>query len=312
MFRLFTIIAALGLMACQNMAGEGTRLHEPGLTLQKLATDSATPGTLFSHYQTSGVARWNRDWPWKLDLTGVAWDVPTTVTAITPRHVVMADHFQRAVGHSAVFHDRKGKAHSRKIIRIIRLRDLGVNCDAAVGLLDLALPKSIRTYPLPDVSDPNELVGATTLVTDHSRNLSFHRIAGIVGTMIRFRHDPGFPKSRSRKLIVGDSGNPSFLLCRGELLLLETHTTGGAGAGPFYGANGIVAAIRKAIASTDPTMSLRLVKPDAPTLSDAKQHREPPVQPAPSPVKPNANPPSATTPPPSEPRRPRRRVIVPE
>ena len=47
------------------------------------------------------------------------------------------------------------------------------------------------------------------------------------------------------RLIVGDSGNPSFLLLNGEPVLVEMHTVGGFGAGPFLSDPGNFAAINR-------------------------------------------------------------------
>ena len=66
--------------------------------------------------------------------------------------------------------------------------------------------------------------------------------------MVRFRYPRSLPKGFYEALITGDSGNPSFVLVRGEPVLLETHYTGGAGAGPFYGSARIQEGIRAAIA----------------------------------------------------------------
>ena len=69
--------------------------------------------------------------------------------------------------------------------------------------------------------------------------------------MVRLGYIPEINPVYGRNLIVGDSGNPSFLIVNGQLVLLETHTTGGPGAGPFYGDPNIQAAIRAAIAEMD-------------------------------------------------------------
>ena len=65
---------------------------------------------------------------------------------------------------------------------------------------------------------------------------------------MRFRYPRSLPKGFYEDLIKGDSGNPSFVLVRGEPVLLETHTSGGAGAGPFYGSAEVQAGISAAIA----------------------------------------------------------------
>ena len=61
------------------------------------------------------------------------------------------------------------------------------------------------------------------------------------------------------KLIVGDSGNPSFLLVNGEPVLLETHTTGGFGAGPFFSDPENFAAINRMMRALGGTAQLETV-----------------------------------------------------
>ncbi|WP_353568472.1 hypothetical protein [Haloferula sargassicola] len=267
------LFLTLLLAACAT----GPALHRPDLALPDLARAHRQRTDVFSHYQTRGIARWNQDWPWQLDLTGIAWSDHRTATAVTPRHVVMADHFRLPPGKAIVFHDRHGRAHVRKVIRVLRLREIGTPCDVAVGLLDIPLPASIRTYPLPRVAADSidRLVGATAVITGHLRNVDFRRIGRIQfeGKMLAFQYLAGQAGVRSHQVIVGDSGNPSFVLSHGELVLIETHTGGGAGVGPFYGSPEIIAGIERAIATTDPSQHLRFVAPDARTLAEAAEGR---------------------------------------
>ena len=86
------------LSACAIPGGGPGPSHDPSLRLSAIARGSDTAGRLFTRYNPRGPSTWNQGWPWKLDLSGVAWDEPTTATALTPRHVVMADHFKRGTG----------------------------------------------------------------------------------------------------------------------------------------------------------------------------------------------------------------------
>lgn len=244
--------------------------HRPDLTLMGLAAEHTQRTPVFADYHRGHGARWNQAWPWQLDLTGIAWSQPKTTTAITPRHVVMADHYRLKPGETTVFHDRDGHAHSRKVINVIRLRDLGAASDVAVGLLDLPLPASIRSYPLPRLQgDPNVLTGATAVVTGARRAIDFREIGGFHGSGMHFRYLDHQARNRDHALITGDSGNPSFLLSHGELILIETHTTGGPGGGPFYGAPEIQQALQRAVKMTDPKQAIQFVPLDARTLREA-------------------------------------------
>ncbi len=308
-FALFLVLSGVSGLVVADGKG-GRLLHDPKLHLAVLAAEKDSDGRLFTNYNPNGPCQWNQGWPWKLDLSGVAWDVATAVTAITPRHVVMADHFQRRVGERVVFHDRKGRWHERHILKVMSLKELGLPGDIAVGLLDSALPDSIRTYPLPEPRDDYAalLPGATVLLTEQGRSLFFHQVAGIGGASVAFRFDERFAESRHKNLIVGDSGHPSFVLSHGELVLIETHTTGGPGAGPFYGSPEVVKVLRKIVATLDPAYSLKTVAMDGPVLEDAKNG----LASMPKPPPPPASPPKPADPPQQAvPRQPRPRVVPP-
>lgn len=183
-------------------------------------------------------------WTRGFDMSGIAFDEDRTATLITPRHVVMAAHFARPTSSQIVFHDRYGKRVKRTIIGLAPGK-----ADVMVGLLDEDVPSNHRAYPLPAPEpDFSRLVGHPVLVTDKLRCLFVHQVAGIQDGWIRFQHDPQRKHGWGKNLIVGDSGNPSFLIVGRDLVLIETHTTGGPGAGPFFGDPEIQSAIRSAVA----------------------------------------------------------------
>jgi len=206
----------------------------------------AERGTLFSYYQPKAESKWRNNWAGKLDLTGVSWNDPRTATLISPSHIVMAAHFTRPADVPVMFHDKKGKPYERFIAKV---RTLGGVGDIAVAKLNLPLPREVKSYRFAKASEAT--IGRPVIITDQTSTLSVHRIAAVSGSGVRFEYIPGLNPFYGRNLIVGDSGHPSFLLQNGELVLLETHTTGGPGAGPFYGAPQVQAAIRAAIADMD-------------------------------------------------------------
>lgn len=269
------LIATFISMACTAEIS-ASPLSRMDLRLSELAVNSMGSHGLFKSYQVDGPVRWSRNWPWKLDLSGVAWDRSNTATAITARHVVMAAHYIRGPGERIVFHDRSGKPHFHTILRVVKLSEHGIQCDVAVGLLDRPLTDSISSYPLPAVREDGgaALIGATALVTEQKRELYFHRIAYAGGNGLRMRFDETFPPARRKPLVKGDSGHPSFVLCKGELVLVETHTTGGAGAGPYYGSSAIQQALRKVVRQLDAGYTIRTTEFDTPTLADAEAGRK--------------------------------------
>jgi hypothetical protein len=188
---------------------------------------------LFDRYAANDDALWARGWPGKLDMTGVATDSVRTCTLISPRHILMAQHYQRNVGDKVVFHDKSGRAIVRIIEEKLSLPG-GLRPDIAVARLDQVTPvKFYRVLP-PRDDYKQHLVGALAIITNKERNLLMRRIADITNRHLRLAKAAEFPPSCADPLITGDSGNPGFIVIHGEPILIETHTFGGMGQGPFF------------------------------------------------------------------------------
>lgn len=232
-------LAAVLLAACQPVP-QGPP-NPPDLSY---LPETYRKGTLFRMYRAGGTSIPADNWTRRFDFTGVAWNDRRTVTAISRRHVVMASHFTRDPDTPAVFHDRDGRAHSRKVVWIRHLTSLG---DIAIGTLDSPLPPEIRHYPL--VTEAEATPMTAVLVTDQTRTVSIHRIGFFKDRRVFLGYDPKIDKRHHRNLVYGDSGNPAFVVGRdGGLKLLTTFTTGGPGSGPFFGhpevRSGVLRALR--------------------------------------------------------------------
>ncbi len=203
--------------------------------------EKAEKGALFQYYQPKGLSKWRNNWTHPLDLTGVSWNDPRTATLIAPGYVVMAAHFIRPSNVPVIFHDRRGNPHER-FIGAVRTLNVG---DIVIAKLNRPLPPEIKCYRFASLGEA--AIGRPVIVSDQTNTLSVHRLAAISGAVVHFDYFPGLDSVYRRNLIVGDSGNPSFLLVNGDLHLLETHTTGGPGAGPFYGDPAVQAALRAAM-----------------------------------------------------------------
>ncbi len=211
--------------------------------------------SLFKQYRPKGKSTWQQGWAFRYDLTGVAMDSDRAATLITDRHVVMARHFPRKVGDLIHFHNRKGNVEARKIVGVAKTK-----FDVSVGLLDKTVDSSIARYPLLDLKgrDFKPLIGRRVLVTDKTRQLHVHEFENLIGgAYARLRPCDGF---KAKKLIGGDSGNPSFIVVQGGLVLVETHTHGGPGAGPFYGSPEVQEEIKKAMLELGLSLPLELVE----------------------------------------------------
>jgi hypothetical protein len=237
---LSLLLCACGPANGPSLAAGGSAPAQGGLGF--LPKD-AEKGTLFTYYQPKNPSKWRNNWTSKLDLTGVSWNDSRTATLISPSHVVMAAHFTRPANVSVMFHDKRGKPHERFISSVKMLTNVG---DIAVAKLNLPLPPEVKFYRLADAGDAS--ISRPVIVSDQTNTLSVHQIDAVSGGVVRLGFVPGLNPVYRRNLIVGDSGNPSFLWKNGELVLLETHTTGGPGAGPFYGDPQVQAAVRAAMA----------------------------------------------------------------
>ncbi|MFK7849482.1 MAG: hypothetical protein AB8D78_00765 [Akkermansiaceae bacterium] len=214
------------------------------------------PPQIFDSYRAGRSANMADGWTRGMDMSGVSFNDDRTATLVTPRHVVMAKHFARPALSSVVFHDRNGKRLSRKIIAL----EPGTG-DVMVGLLDEAVPSNYTAYPLPvPGSNHSSLVNQRVIVTDQKRCLFVHQVAAVGAGRIAFKQDMSDQYGWGKNLVVGDSGNPAFLIVGKQLVLVETHTTGGAGAGPYYGDPGVQAGVRAAIKKLGGGQRIRTVR----------------------------------------------------
>lgn len=233
----------LSLLLCACAPSQGPSiLPENTTTGLGFLPAQAEKGTLFKYYQAKAPSKWLNNWAANLDLTGVSWNDTRTATLISPSHVVMAAHYMRPSDVPVMFHDKKGNPYER-YITAVRTLNTG---DIAVGRLNLPLPPEVKWYRMANASDAT--IGRPVITSDQTSTLSVHRIGSINGAVVFLDHVPGLNPVYRRNLVVGDSGHPSFLLKGGQLVLLETHTTGGPGAGPFYGDPAVQASVRAAMA----------------------------------------------------------------
>jgi hypothetical protein len=232
---------ALGFASCAGPSGP-TATGPIAADLAFLPA-KAQKGTVFTFYNHHGPAVRSGNWTSNFDLTGVSWNDPRTATAISRRHVVMAAHFIRPTDVPLVFHDRSGGRHVRKLTQVLTLGGVG---DIAVGRLDAPLPAGVAHYALASPQDATPM--RLALVTDQTMTVSLHRIGQVSGGKVMLGYDPAIPKTYLRNLIVGDSGNPAFVIDGDRLKLLTTFSTGGPGTGPFYGDPAVAAAVQSAMA----------------------------------------------------------------
>jgi len=186
----------------------------------------------------------------------VSWDGTRTATMVSPIHFVMARHYKRKVGDTVVFHTSKEKKVERTIVALKELQP-----DIVVGLLNEKVPVTSYRVLRPSDTLAAELVGSLVFLTDGERRVHVHEIASVGGLTVQFKHSDLVHKAYWETLIAGDSSNPTFVLIKGEPVLIETHTFGGAGVGPFYSSPEIISAVNAAMLELGGGYQLKFVDP---------------------------------------------------
>lgn len=148
----------------------------------------------------------------------------------------MATHFPRNIGSTLVFHDRSGQRVSRTLIDRESAPG-GLNPDITVGLLDADV--ALKFYRvLPPRNDWGiYLVNGLAMATDQEPKLLAKKISYVGDASypyVSFSNSSDVDDFYDENLISGDSGNPTFIMVRGEPVLIETHTYAGGDTGPFF------------------------------------------------------------------------------
>jgi len=280
---------------------------------------SLSNNAVFSGYRANAASNWQNNWTRRIDLSGVSWSQRQAGTAITPRHIVYAGHYPIKKNKPISFHDRQGNLHRRKIIKAISLRrkELPVKFDVIVGLLDLPLPPEVKTYRLlPLRSDyQHTLIDVPILVTEQKRQVFINRIRRVTGRNLSMKYDKEETLWPTKPLVKGDSGHPSFILVGGEPVLVETHTGGGSGTGPFYSGEELLPNLEKAVADLDASYRIQYIPLDREIIpaSPEPEPRAPTTRTSPirfptsQPQRPQSG--QTTTPSTPSPRRPRVRRV---
>ena len=262
------LLAALSMMAtgfflcgcAGDVVGAAIPARNVNLTVAKMPVPYASPG-IFKRYDASGDSVMSESWTRKFDASGISFNDKRTCTLVTRQHVVMAAHYKRPVPSTVVFHDRRGKRLERILVAA-----KNVYGDCAVGLLNLPVPAGYKIYPLLSASAAEAgLIGELVLVTDQNKRVFVHEVHGFGrakgnSKMIFLKYDEKKQIGYGKRLVSGDSGNPSFVMRRGEPVLIETHHTGGSGAGPFYGDAVLQAQLAKAIRELGGSGKFRIVR----------------------------------------------------
>jgi len=191
---------------------------------------------VFRSYGYDKNSKWAKSWTRKVNLTGVAWDNVSNGVLISPLHILLAKHAGRNAQKPIYFHDTEGKVVQRKMVAYSWVGGKSPMPDLFMARLDKPVPSSVKFYRVlpPKIDWEDHLVGTHALITtDKGRKLTVAQTMMVRGGVIRFAGSKKVDKFYQSEVVMGDSANPSFLLINGEPILIEIHSTGGWGAGPF-------------------------------------------------------------------------------
>jgi hypothetical protein len=160
-------------------------------------------------------------------------------TLITPRHFIFAAHYELSVGATVRFISADNQVVNRTMLARRRHPSYSPYWpDLTVGVLDQDVPESITPCKvLPSNYEAFFPTGTTHIATlglDQEEKALVTDLSYLNQFYAGFK-TPNLPYEQVlyESKIVGDSGNPAFLIINNNLVLLTCWTFGGAGAGTF-------------------------------------------------------------------------------
>lgn len=196
------------------------------------------------HHATPRYERNTQCWAYDFDMTCVSpWNSTgenlRAGTLITPRHVILANHFNVKRNDSIRFITKDNQIIQRKVIGGGVSND-GYYPDIHIMTLDSDVPSTIKPCKfLPaNYADyiPNNGNGIPLLAFDQEEKALVADISHINAATGQHSFLLKQPINSSRlnfneAIISGDSSNPAFLIINGELALIGVFTWGGFGGG---------------------------------------------------------------------------------
>ena len=208
-------------------------------------------------------------------------------TAISPRHIIFANHFRLWPGVRMVFVGEDGGVCPCSITKTKRID----NTDIMIGLLDYELTPNIKPakvmpadwishfgntvkFPVVTFNQDEQLlyselkISLTNGVPSGAWNrsvsgvcvpieISFGDEVGGLATERTMIEVPRAAIQRKGMIRVGDSGNPAFMIYRGEPVLMYCLLGGGVGSGPWIHKN--LKEIQAAMDELEPGYRLNIV-----------------------------------------------------
>lgn len=183
-----------------------------------------------------------------IDWTGVsAWNQPydgyssryqKAGTLISPRHIVLANHWYMPVNSTLLFVSNSNEMVYRTLSAVQPI----AGTDITIGVLDSDVPDSVTYYPIIASStlqalikkyEPTSGYDIPMVAFDQEKKAIVRSLNAVSTFITHSTYVTGSRSFLSESLVGGDSGSPAFIVVDNRPILLFTHYT--ASGGPFLG-----------------------------------------------------------------------------
>lgn len=207
--------------------------------------DASTAKPIFStqNHSTPTYVRNTNCWVSDLNLTSISpWNSTEgdnrAGVLISPRHIIFAAHYQINNGSTVRFVDNNNNVVTRTMVNKLTHPEYSPYYpDLTVGLLDSDVPNTIGFVKILPQNWSNYLPSLSSIYRVPCLVLDQEEKA-LISELYNLNTSAAFstPINPTRlaffeSIVLGDSGNPAFLIINDELVIITVWTFGGAGSG---------------------------------------------------------------------------------
>lgn len=221
--------------AMQLFSTKGDSLTVNGTTSTDWVRNADVWSSVGTDIDWTGVSPWNQPYD------GYSSRYQKAGALISPRHVVLANHWHMPIGANLLFVSNTNEMIYRNLTGLQQI----AGTDIIIGLLDSDVPDSVTYYPIIASSTLQSLIkkyqpapayDIPMVVFDQEKKAIVHSLNYAEGGAIGHNIYASGPRAfLSEYLVSGDSGSPAFIIVDDRPILLFTHYS--ANGGPELGNN---------------------------------------------------------------------------
>ena len=230
--------------AIENAAGTALSVFAKSIDDRIRSKNKTGAVAVYNDYQLSALTNPNTNcWAYEIDFSCASpWNSANgslrAGTLISPRHVLQAAHYASPIGTRFYFRGTDNQIYSAVSLATNHIADV----DFTLSLLDEEVTNVVTVAKIlpPDFGDFIKTgKGLPMLMLDYSEHAIVTDFAGCDSNSCNADGIVPISVDRSRffeEVVIGDSGDPKFLVCGNEVILictLLTYGSGCSGFGPF-------------------------------------------------------------------------------